>query len=276
MHADPMSAWAYRWLDGVASRKTIDKGFDRFWRHLRRLDQGFDAVISASPSLTGRLREGGLMRVQTHPMGTEAGVFAPVHRDPALRAELLAQCHLPESATLLVGIGRFSPEKRWPLVVAAATAAGYARPLGLVLAGDGHGRAKVVRAMGENPHIQLLPPIAGRPAMARLLASADLLVHGCEAETFCMVAAEARASGLPIIAPDAGGAGDQVVDGEGLRFVAGDPISAAAAIGQAIDNLPRLRAAARLSAPAVRTMDRHFDDLFASYGALLEPRRDAA
>ena len=276
MHADPMSAWAYRWLDGVASRKTIDKGFDWFWRHLRRLDSGFDAVISASPSLSARLIEGGLEHVQTVPMGVEAGIFSPRLRDPALRARLLARCELPEDATLLVGVGRFSPEKRWPLVIAGAVAAGYSRPLGLVLVGDGHGRGKVLRAVGENPHVQLLAPIADREEMARLLASADMLVHGCEAETFSMVAAEARASGLPIVVPDGGGAGDQALDGAGVRYAAGDAASAATAIGTAIERLPALRAAAVLAAPGVRTMDRHFAELFGLYAAICEGVRVAA
>lgn len=276
MHADPMSAWAYRWLGGVASRKTIDKGFEWFWRHLRRLDQGFDTVISASPSLSARLIEGGLLRVQTQPMGVEAGIFSPRHRDPALRARLLARCELPDDAILLVGVGRFSPEKRWPLVIAGAVAAGYSRPLGLVVVGDGHGRSKIVRAVGENPHIQLVSPINDRAEMARLLASADLLVHGCEAETFGMVAAEARASGLPIVVPDAGGAGDQAEPGMRSTFAAGDAASAASAISTAIDRLPALRAAATLAAPAVRTMDQHFDELFASYQALLRGEMRAA
>jgi alpha-1,6-mannosyltransferase len=35
MHADPLSAYAYRWFDGVAPRPVIDKAFDRYWRHLR-------------------------------------------------------------------------------------------------------------------------------------------------------------------------------------------------------------------------------------------------
>ncbi len=280
MHADPLSAWAYRWLDGVASRKTIDRGFEWFWRHLRRLDQSYNAVISASPSLSARLAAGGLERVQTQPMGVEAGIFSPRHRDPALRARLLARCELPEDATLLVGIGRFSPEKRWPLVIAGAVAAGYSRPAGLVLVGDGHGRAKIVRAVGENPHVQLLSPISGREEMARLLASADLLVHGCDAETFCMVAAEARASGLPIVVPDDGGASDQAEPGMGLRFVAGDAASAASVIGEAIESKAQLRAAALRAAAGVRTMDQHFDALFASYVALRAapplPRLEAA
>ena len=59
-----------------------------------------------------------------------------------------------------------------------------------------------------NPHVRLLEPTTDRPALARMMASADALIHGCEAETFCFVAAEALASGLPLIAPDRGGAAD--------------------------------------------------------------------
>ncbi len=276
MHADPLSAWAYRWLEGMVSRKTIDRGFDWFWRHLRRLDAGFDMVVCASPSLATRMTEGGLQRVRTIPMGVEAGIFTPELRDPALRARLLERCGLPESATLLLGIGRFSPEKRWPLIVAGATAAGYSRPLGLVLVGDGHGRAAVLRAVGENPHIQFLSPISDRIELARLLASADLLVHGANAETFGMVQAEALASGLPIVVPDEGGAGDQALPGLGLRYAAGDAASAATVIGAAIAQLPALRASTLAAAPATRTMDQHFDDLFGTYQGLIGKARRAA
>ncbi len=268
MHADPLSAWAYRWLEGMVSRKTIDRGFDWFWRHLRRLDAGFDMVVCASPSLAQRMTGGGLQHVQTVPMGVDPGVFTPALRDPALRARLLARCELPESATLLLGIGRFSPEKRWPLIIAGAVAAGYSRPLGLVLVGDGHGRATVLRAVGENPHVQLLSPMTDRIELARLLASADLLVHGANAETFGMVQAEALASGLPIIVPDEGGAGDQALPGLGLRYAAGDAASAATVIGHGIAQLPVLRANVLAAAGTVRTMDTHFADLFGRYAAL--------
>ena len=276
MHADPMAAYAYRWLDWAASRAFIDRGFDWFWRHLRRLDEGFDAVVCASPSLTARLQVAGLTRMQTQPMGVEPGLFSPRLRDPALRARLLARCDLPEDAALLIAVGRFSPEKRLPMLIAGATAAGYSRPLGLVLVGDGRERARLARQIGENPHIQLLSPITDRSELARLMASADALVHGCEAETFSMVCAEARASGLPIVVPDEGGAGDQAADAAGVRFTPGDAASAASAIGEAVDRLLPLRAQALLAAGGVRTMDRHFDDLFASYAALTQAARRAA
>ncbi|MBC7504125.1 MAG: glycosyltransferase [Sandarakinorhabdus sp.] len=276
MHADPLSAWAYRWFDGVFSRPAIDRGFDWFWRHLRRLDAQYDAVVCASPSLGGRLTAGGLAHVETVPMGVEAGVFDPRHRDAGLRARLLERCDQPETATLIVGVGRFSPEKCWPLVIAAATAAGVSRPLGLVLVGDGHGRSTILRAVGENPHIALVAPITDRAQMARMLASADLLIHGASAETFGLVAAEARASGLPIIVPDAGGAGDQFAAGQGVTYAAGDAASAAMAIGAAIARLPALSAASRLAARGVPTMDAHFEALFKRYAAIRGARRIAA
>ena len=277
MHADPLTAWAYRWFERVAKRETIDKGFDWFWRHLRRMDQRYDVVVSASRNLSDRLQAGGLSRVATIPMGVEPGFFSPGLRDPALRARLLARCGLPESATLLVGCGRFSPEKRWPMVIEGVTAAGVRRPLGLVIIGDGHARSRVVRAAGENPHVLLLAPLQGREEMARVLASADLLAHGSAAETYGMTPAEARASGLPIIVPDDGAAIDQLTPGAGLAYAAGDPASLAETVVAAIDQLPALRAGALADAGNVREMDRHFEELFALYEMIAaDPKRTAA
>lgn len=267
MHADPLSAYAYRWFGKIAERRTIDRGFAWFWRHLRALDDKFDAVLCASGSLSERLTQGGLRRVVTNPMGVDPGIFSPALRDEALRARLLAKCALPPSATLLIGVGRHAPEKRWPMVIDAAMAAGGHAPVGLLLIGDGHGRGRIEREIADNPHIRLLSPIRDRPALARAMASADALIHGCEAETFCMVAAEARASGLPLIAPDAGGASDQARASGGLVYRAASSASAARAI---------LRFAANPVRPAVdrvRTMDAHFAELFAFYAWL---RRDEA
>lgn len=270
MHADPLAAYAYRWFGKVAERKTIDRSFAWFWRHLRRLDCAFDAVVSASPSLSGRLRAGGLANVVTNPMGVDPGLFDPALHDRALRARLLERCSLPPSATLLIGVGRHSAEKRWPMVIDAVMAAGNDRPVGLLLVGEGRDSAKLIRQIGDNPHIRLLSPIRERLKLARIMASADALIHGCEAETFCMVAAEARAAGLPLIAPDRGGAADQAMASGGLTYRAGSSVSAARAIRRFIDAPPQ-----RPNGP-VRTMDQHFDELFALYDALAAPAARAA
>jgi alpha-1,6-mannosyltransferase len=270
MHADPLSAYAYRWFGRVAERETIDKGFGWFWRHLRTLDRSYDAVLSASRSLSERLAEGGLRHVVTNPMGVDPGIFSPALRDEELRARLLAKCALPPSATLLIGVGRHAPEKRWPMVIDAAMAAGAQAPIGLLLIGDGRERARVERQIGDNPHIRLLSPIRDRAALARTMASADALVHGCEAETFCMVAAEARASGLPLIAPDLGGASDQARMSGGFTYRAASSASAARAILRFVADPTRPRV------DHVRTMDEHFADLFAHYEWLLRDEAKAA
>lgn len=277
MHADPLAAYAYRWFGKVASRESIDRGFDWFWRHLRRLDQRYDMILSASDSLTQRLRRGGLGGVVTNPMGVEPGIFSPERRDEGLRARMLARCGLGPDATLLIGIGRLAPEKRWPMVIEAATAAGYNRPVGLLLIGNGRDKAKVLRAAAHNPHIHLVAPVTDRPALAAMLASADALIHGCEAETFCMIAAEAKASGLPLIVPDAGGASDQWLAGQGMRYRAADGASLAGAIAAFLDGNPKgQRERSALSAGRTRTMDDHFADLFAAYGTHREGKRHAA
>ena len=265
MHADPLSAYAYRWFEPVFSRATIDRRFSPFWQHLLRLSGEFDSVVCASSELRDRLEEGGVPKTALIPMGVEEGVFSPGHRDLALRRQLLDLCDLPEAAGLLIGVGRLSAEKRWPMVIEAVTAAGHDRPLGLVLLGGGGQERKILKAIGGNPHIRLLKPERNRARFAAILASADALVHGCEAETFCLSAAEARASGVPVIVPDRGGAADHADAGAGLRYAATDPEALARAIlAMAETGWPRT------SSP-VQTMRGHFAELFAHYQTL--PRR---
>jgi alpha-1,6-mannosyltransferase len=277
MHADPLSAYAYRWFGNIASRDRIDKQFAWFWRHLIRIDAQFAGTVTAGQSLTDRLIEGGMTRVVTNPMGVADTIFAPTLRDEGLRARMLERCELPADATLLIAAGRHAPEKRWPMVIEAVTAAGAQGPVGLILIGDGRERSRVARAAADNPHVQLLAPISDRLELARLFASCDALIHGCEAETFCMVAAEARASGLPLIVPDGGGAADQARASGGWTYVSGQAASAVEAIHAflASDRVP-VTAAARSNAANVRTMDEHFADLFAYYETLIAGERKAA
>lgn len=266
MHADPLSTYAYRWFGPVASRDTIDRQFEFFWKHLRRVGQKFDMTIAANDSLASRLEAGGLPRVLTLPMGIEPGLFSPSRRDPELRRTLLARCGLPESATLLLGVGRHSAEKRWNMVVDATLAASSHSPIGLVLIGDGRHRAQLARHVRGNPHIHLLAPIADRALLANVLASGDALIHGCETETFGLVAAEAAASGLPLIVPDEGGSASLVRLGSGVTYKSGDAAAAADAItGLVTGGLEKARLRAAMCARGIPSIDDHFAALFARY-----------
>ncbi|MFC3174298.1 glycosyltransferase [Novosphingobium bradum] len=272
MHADPLSAYAYRWFGGVLSRETIDRRFERFWEHLRDLGQAFDTVVCASRELQERLLEGGVANAVLHPMGIEAGLFGPERRSAAVRRDLLALCDLPEEAHLLISVGRLAPEKRLPMVVDAVEAASHSLPLGLIVLGAGSQKRRLLAQIAGNPHIRLLSPERNRVKFATLLASADALIHGCEAETFCMAAAEARASGIPVIVPDRGGAADHAGGGAGVRYAAGNAQAAAQAI------LDLFAGAVPLSSEPVPvvTMAEHFTRLFADYERIASAARRAA
>lgn len=270
MHADPLSAYAYRWLDPLFARETIDRGFEPFWKHLRELGESFDSVICASEDLRRRLDEGGVANCHLRRMGIEENLFSPANRNSKVRAQLLETCGLGPDAHLLIGIGRLSPEKRWPLAIQAIARASQHRPLGFVILGEGRQRRTLLRAIGGNPHIRIFDPERDRQRFATILASADALFHACEAETFCLAAAEARGSGVPVIVPDRGGAADHAANGFGVAYTAGNVKSAAAAIERVI--------AAPFTPPRepARSMRDHFAELFAGYARLLESTALAA
>ncbi|HZC37819.1 MAG TPA: glycosyltransferase [Sphingomicrobium sp.] len=269
MHSDPLAAYAYRWLGGVASTQTIDRWFGWFWTHLRGLGRMFDTVVCANSQLTERLRAGGVGNSETVPMGVEAGIFSPMLRSQQIRAAALESLGLDASAILLIGIGRFSAEKRWDMVLRAMSECSRRQDIGLLLVGDGTRRQQLGMLSERIPGVAVLPKLNDRRELARLLASADALVHGCEAETFCLVAAEARASGIPLIVPHRGAAADQLAPGAGIAYRAGSERSLEQAIDRFIDRGPELQRAAAARESRVRTMDEHFADLFARYAHIV-------
>ena len=211
MHSEPLSAHAYRWFERLASPDTVDRQFDWFWQRLREFGRKFEAIICANSHLAARMTEGGVGHVANIPMGVQPGRFHPIGATRHCARNCWRNARLGPEATLLVVAGRLATEKRVPMLVEAATLAGRDRPLGLAIFGDGRAHAKIIRAIAGNPHIRLFKPVRDRDRFAAILASADALLHGCEAETFGMTTAEARASGIPVIAPDRGGASDFAV-----------------------------------------------------------------
>ena len=76
----------------------------------------------------------------------------------------------------------------------------------VVIVGDGVDRAKLET---DFPRAVFTGALYGE-ALAAAYASMDVFVHAGEHETFCQAVQEAMASGLPVIAPDAGGPRDLV------------------------------------------------------------------
>jgi phosphatidylinositol alpha 1,6-mannosyltransferase len=144
----------------------------------------------------------------------------------------------PWSAT----VGRLAPEKQLDRLVALADLPGVR----LVVVGDGPDAA---RLRGLLPTARFLGFRDGAE-LARIYASLDVFVHTGPSETFCQSVQEALASGVPVVAPDAGGPRDLVLPGRTGFLVPVRPEGCAA------DEPPAVAADAQLRAAVLRLADR--------------------
>ena len=140
------------------------------------------------------------------PMGVDCTRFTPARRSGEIRARLLAQTGCPQRGRLLLYAGRLAPEKNLCLLLDLMEhlPAGTHR---MIIAGDGVLRAEFVReAEKRAPGLfHLMGHVADRQELADLYANCDLFVHPNPREPFGIAPLEAMASGLPLLAPKAGG-----------------------------------------------------------------------
>lgn len=276
LHADPVAAHPQQWLRGIAPER-VDRAFGWYWRYLARVAARHDCVIAGSRWFARRVATHSGVIADVIPLGVDCELFHPGRRDPTLRAALLRWLGLGPEARLLVGVGRHHPEKQWPMLFQAVGALGRAT-VGMVQIGDGFAGPTVARAAEAAGNVRLLGRIADRQLLARILASADAMVHGSSAETFGLVVSEGLAAGLPLVLPDAGGCTDAADPAFAERYAAGDAASAAAAIRRLLlrdrDTLRAAAIAARTT--HISTPAEHFDRLFALYDEVRTPARAGA
>ena len=273
MHNDNVSSYPQRWFRRVAPADRIERAFDWYNRYMRSFLGKYDAVVSNGTSLVKRMTPRGIHIDAAMPLGIEGGWFSPAHRDERLRGTLLQQCGLPPEGRLLLGLGRHHPEKRWTTIVDAVERAGRDLPIGLILIGDGIDRKRIEKRVADSPHIRLFRPVYDRARLARIMASCDALIHGAETETFGLVAAEALASGLPLIVPDVGGCAELADPLFAETYQAGNARACAQAIRRFAAREPALlRRAAIQGAQKVRTDRQHAVALIDYYAELLAAR----
>jgi alpha-1,6-mannosyltransferase len=126
---------------------------------------------------------------------------------------------------------------------------------------------RVGRGHPGGGRVTWLPYLVDREALADLFAAADLYVAPSPSETFGLAAAEAMASGTPVLCADLGGVAERVSASEaGATFTAGDPSALAAAAVRLFERSePALRVRARDYAERHHSWDRVFDRLFELY-----------
>ena len=270
-HQDFVAGYPQTLLGAVMQAGTVDRLFEPWWERMRRLSARFDVTVAAGDWLARRLAGFGVHRPVAVPFGIEPGRFSPGRRDEALRRRLLDACGAAPDAALILAVGRLHPEKRPHVLIEGFARAREAsgRELGLVLVGDGPWRLQIERLARRHRGVHMLGAVSDRDQIARVYASADLLIHGSSAETFGLVVAEAVASGLPVVAPAAGGAAELARLGPSRLYPPGDRVALAAAMLGLLNDTPSR------PQPAVATSDEHFARLFGLYQTLIDGRRRA-
>lgn len=186
-------------------------------RYLRALYHRFDLVFAPSALMAQRLVDAGIDRVVLQPLGVDTGIFHPRRADSRLRAQL----GLAPDTRLLVFAGRLAPEKNVPVLISAFARLGPRYHL-LLVGGES------LQRLHEN--VTLYPYQAGGLALARLLASADALVHAGDQETFGLVVLEAMACGRPVIAVRAGALAELIDERVGMLVRPHDAVAMARGI----------------------------------------------
>ncbi|MET8181092.1 glycosyltransferase family 1 protein [Streptomyces sp. NPDC005336] len=251
---------------GGYARTYLGAGENAAWRRIRAVHTAADRTLAPSTAAARDLDEHGVPRIRLWPRGVDTERFHPARRDPDLRRTLAP------GGELVVGyIGRLAPEKNVELLAPLCLLPGVR----VVVAGDGPSEPALRAAM---PGARFLGRRTG-DELARIFASLDIFVHTGPQETFCQTVQEAQASGVPVVAPAAGGPLDLVDHGRtGLLVPPGD----ATEVSEAVSRLTadsRLRTAlghAGRAAVEGRTWEAIVDQLIDHYAEVLTARTAVA
>lgn len=196
-------------LAAYAGRYGLGMAEAAVWRRLGRVHAAAARTLAPSRAAVRQLEEHGVQRVFRWARGVDLEGFQPGRRDERLRREWAP------GGELVVGyVGRLAHEKEVGLLAAVQELPGVR----LVVVGDGPQRRQLERLLGRAHFTGLLTG----DALASAFASLDVFVHTGSHETFCQAAQEALASGVPVVAPAAGGLLDLVHPGDdGLLFEPG-------------------------------------------------------
>lgn len=249
-------------LIGFAARYRVPGATAMMRRLTTSIHASADLNLVPSSASRDQLADLGMGSLSLWPRGVDDVQFSPTRRTDELRAEVGA---LP--GEVLVGyVGRLAAEKELDLLKAVEHLPGHR----LVVVGGGPEEERL-RALLPNAHFL---GVRHGEDLGRIVASLDVFVHTGSTETFCQAAQEALASGVPVIAPQAGGPLDLIRSGEnGLLFAPGDGADLYACLAALVtDRALRLRmGAAALNGVRDRTWASVADDLIGHYQRLARP-----
>lgn len=203
---------------GYAARNRLGAATRFAWRMVRWIHDGADLTLAPSSASMADLEAAGIQRTARWGRGVDLDRYHPRNRQsPAveqLRAELA-----PNGETIVGYVGRIAPEKQVEKLRVLRGLGG----IRLAIVGDGPSMPAVRKELRGMP-VTFLGRLSGAE-LAAAYSAFDLFVHTGTEETFGQTIQEAHASGVPVIAPRAGGPIDLVDSGSNGFLV--DPTDSA-------------------------------------------------
>lgn len=255
-------------VSGYAKRNRLSAASAFAKRLTRWIHEGADLTLAPSSSALADLRAAGVPRLERWGRGVDIERYHPRRRDGAGARDLRAR--LAPGDEVLVGyVGRVAPEKSLERLADLRGIPG----IRLAIVGDGPAMPTVRRALDGMP-VTFVGALGGED-LANAYAAFDVFVHTGTEETFGQTLQEAHASGLPVVAPRAGGPIDLIDSGaDGILY---EPASESA-LRDAVAGLvvaPEVRA--RMGeAGRRRVLSRSWeaicDDLMEFYGQVMTTR----
>ncbi|CPR11800.1 glycosyl transferase [Mycobacterium bohemicum DSM 44277] len=246
-------------VPGFAASYGIPMTTRAAWAWFRHLHARADRTLAPSTVTLESLAAHGFPRVHRWARGVDVLRYAPSARDEGLRRRWS-----PQGKPIVGFVGRLAPEKHVERLIGLAAAG----DVQVVIVGDGVDQKKLQSAM---PSAVFTGALYG-DELAAAYASMDVFVHTGEHETFCQVVQEALASGLPVIAPDAGGPRDLIAPCRTGLLLPVNEFEARlpAAVAHLVEERHRYATAARRSVLG-RSWPVICDELLGHYEAVLSP-----
>jgi len=221
---------------GYARRNHLGALTKVAWRIVRWIHEGADLTLVPSSASMADLETAGVQRLERWGRGVDLATYHPRNRADAA-THRLRQRLAPRGEVIVGYVGRLAPEKQ----VERMTALRGLDGIRLVLVGDGPSLPQLKKQFAGMP-VTMLGSMGGAD-LATAYSSFDVFLHTGTEETFGQTVQEAHATGIPVVAPRAGGPIDLVDHGvNGFLYTPGDDAQLRAFVeGLVIDDELRAR-----------------------------------
>jgi glycosyltransferase involved in cell wall biosynthesis len=213
-------------------------------------------------------------RIYVCPRGVNSEQFSPTRKSEKVKREMRERAKIPENSIVLLYAGRISPEKNIGLLVdfMEILARDTEKDFRLLVAGAGPQSVWLKKETDKRAPDKIIQlGHLDKDLLADYYASADVFVHPNPREPFGIAPLEAMASGVPVVAPNAGGILSYATR-ENIWLVEPTGENFASAIQAIVENPSQTKEKVKNALKTARqnTREKSTDNLLATYDKMYE------